>query len=354
MTIDANPQVPPTTPIPAATPPKKPNPFVRIGLGCLSVIILGCVGISAFALYQNSLQEQNYNAGHAAYTNGDCATAVEPLTKAASGEPGTKDSDVARNAQAELQECEALIAADDLAGSEPGDAVVSYSDFVTKYPASPLASPALTKGQELVTSSAPDALANTTLCSSIDALEEQQFISQPDTTLPPLLHACGQAFEDEGSFSDAVMIYDRFRDDYPDHELAQDVQLGFVRATLAEAEALGAGALPAPQAVGESSGGEGEAIVIIQNDSPEGLSMVFSGPDVRVEELEPCTDCEEFTGEGPDACPEKGAVGRYVVTPGDYNVVVKATSDSGVTPFSGNWTLEPGQEYYSCFYLVSN
>src|SRR5262245_37513070 len=124
MSEAPNPEPTPTPPPPApagAPAAKKPNPFVRIGLGCLGVIVLGCIGIGGIAFYQNWQQEQNYNAGHAAYTAGDCATALGPLTSAANGDPGTKDSDVARNAQADLDECQALTDADTLAQGSPAD-----------------------------------------------------------------------------------------------------------------------------------------------------------------------------------------------------------------------------------------
>jgi tetratricopeptide (TPR) repeat protein len=342
----------PPAPLPAT--PKKRGPWLRIGIGCLSVIVLGCIGIGAFAFYENWQQEQNYQAGHQAYLQADCAGAADPLRKAADGEPGTRNSDVARKAEAELQECEALLAADALAEqNKPADAVLAYSELVTTYASSPLKNAALTKGQNLMTQGESDALATAALCESVDNLAEQQFIAQPDEALPPLLYACGQAYEDDGAFSEAVAAYDRFRRDYPDHELAEDVQQAFVRATIAEAEAVGAGALPAPQVIGSGAGG-GQVMVVIQNDSPESLSMVFSGPEIRVEELEACADCEKFVGDGPSACPEKGPVGRYELPPGTYDVVVKASSGRDVTPFRGSWALEDGQEYSSCFYLVTS
>jgi hypothetical protein len=345
----------PSTPAPVPAAPKKRGPWLRLGIGCLSVIVLGCVGIGAFALYENWQQEQNYQAGHQAYLQADCAGAIDPLRKAASGDPGTRDSDVARKAEAELQECEALLEADALAEQKkPADAVLAYSALVTKYADSPLKETAITKGQKLFTQGESAALATAALCESVDDLAEQQFIAQPDEMLPSLLYACGQAYEDDQAFSEAVAAYSRFRRDYPDHELAKDVQQAFVRATIAEAEAVGAGALPAPQVVGASGAAGGRVTVVIQNDSPESLSMVFSGPEVRVEELEACTDCEKFVGDGPSACPEKGPVGRYELPPGTYDVVVKASSGRDVTPFRGSWPLEDGQEYSSCFYLVTS
>jgi hypothetical protein len=351
-----NPEPTPTPPplAPAAAPAaKKPNPIVRIGIGCLGVIVLGCIGIGAFAYYGDWQQQQNYNKGHTAYAAGDCATAIDPLTSAASGDPGTAGNDVALMAESELQECQAIIAADTAAQGSPADGALAYSDFVVQYDQSPLKEQALTKGQALLTAGPPEALATPELCVAADDLIAQQIISAPDETMPPLLYACGQAYEDAGSFSEAVVAYDRFRQEYPDHALASDVQNAFVRATIAEAEALGAGGLPPPQSTGEGSGDPSALVtVIIRNDSPERLSMVFSGPETRVEELDPCTECEEFTGDGPEACPNQGPVGEYQLAPGSYQVVVKASSDGAVTPFSGTWELEGGDEYESCFYLV--
>jgi len=97
-----------------------------------------------------------------------------------------------------------------------------------------------------------------------------------------------------------------------------------------------------------------DAVELIQNDSPEQLSIVFSGPDVRVEEVNACGECIDYVGVGPIACPEKGPVAEYVLAPGTYEVVVKSSSGANVTPFRGTWTLKKGEEYSSCFYLVSH
>lgn len=345
--------LPPPSPMPAATPPKKSRTWLKIGGGCLGIFVLGCVLIGAFALYENWQQEKNYEAGHSAYVKADCASAHDPLDKAARGEPGTKDSDVARKAQAELQECDALTAADKLSADKPADAVVAYSAFVAKYANSPLKDAALTKGQQVITDGEPADVAAPALCESLDDLVDKQFIAQPDDQLPPLVYACGQAYEASSAPHDALAFYERFLSDYPDHALAAEVTDAYARTTIADAQASGAGELPPPQAVGASDQAGEQVMVVIQNDSPEELSLIFSGPEVRVERLEPCADCEKFSGDGPSACPEKGPVGKYLLNPGSYDVVVKAAGKDGVTPFRGNWSLESGQEYSSCFYLVT-
>jgi hypothetical protein len=316
-------------------------------IGAAAILVIG-----GFGFYQNWQQEQNYQAGHQAYLKADCAAAVGPLRSAASGEPGSKKSDVALKAQAELQECEALLAADSLnSDGKPSEAVLGYSTIVTKYERSPLKEAAVAKGQKLI-AGAPDKVATVAVCDVLETLETQQFIVPLADTLPPLLYACGRAYATAGAFDDALAAYGRFRVEYPDHSLAAEVARAFVEATLAETAASGAGALPAPEAVGKSGKAGGQATVVIRNDSPEQLSIVFSGPDVRVEEVAACAACVKFTGIGPIACPEKGPVEEYVLAPGSYEVVVKSTSGSDVTPFRGTWTLKKGQEYSSCFYLV--
>lgn len=331
-----------------AAPVKKQSPLVKIGLGCLGLIVLGCIGIGGFAFFMLQQQKQAYEAGHTAYLAGDCTTAITSFTKAADG----IDEDIKIQAQDEMSECNALNEVDQLVtDGNVGDAVLGYVGFMEKYDGRPLTEFALKKAQDAVATADPDALATVDVCDSIDTLVENTMIASPDDSLPALLYACGQTYENEARWTDAVNIYSRFRQDYGEHELAPQVEEAFVRSTLSEAQDLGAGELPAPQGQGQNTGED--VTVIIQNDSPETLSIVFSGPDIRVEELEPCTECESFSGESPSGCPELGPIGTYKLKPGSYDVVVKASSDTDVTPFRGTWDLSDAQEYSSCFYLVT-
>ena len=66
---------------------------------------LGVIAVIAAVLgYQYWDQQQNYKAGHEAYLAADCAAAIVPLRKAADG-----SGDTATQAEAELQECQALL-----------------------------------------------------------------------------------------------------------------------------------------------------------------------------------------------------------------------------------------------------
>jgi hypothetical protein len=314
----------------------------------LAVLIAAFAGIG---LFRNWQQEQDYQAGHTAYLAADCVKAVGPLGSVAKGSSGSSGNDVELKARAELQECDALLHADDLAvEGKGGDAVLAYSDIVTKYPRSPLKEAALASGRKLI-ANAPDTVATVNLCDALEVLEAQGFVaSQPDP-LPPLLFACGGAYEAADAHANAVAIYTRFRADYPDHDLAEDVEIAFARATLADTE--DAPDLAAPEK-GPGTGTAGVATIIIQNDSPDPLNMVFSGPDVRVEDLEACADCKKLSGAIHECRdPDQSPVAEYKVAPGVYEVVVKSGSGSDVIPFRGTWTLEDGEIYDSCFYISS-
>jgi hypothetical protein len=120
---------------------------------------------------------------------------------------------------------------------------------------------------------------------------------------------------------------------------------------VADAKASGAGEIAAPERSGSTD--SASTLVVIQNDSPERLRLVFSGPEARIEELETCGACARYSLVGPAFCPEKGPIGRYTLQPGEYEVLVEAISDEGVTPFTGTWPLGEGGEYYTCFFIVT-
>jgi hypothetical protein len=310
--------------------------------------------VAGVALFRNWQQEQEYQTGHQAYLKADCAAAIGPLGNVAKDASDSSKNDTALKAKAELQECNAVVAADKLdSAGKPAEALVAYSAFVTKYAQSPLVDSVLAKGQKL-TAGAPDRVAAVAVCDILETLETQRFLGQVDATLPPLLYGCGRAYAAAGSFADAFVAFARFRSDYPKHALAADVERAMAEAAIAETEASGAGKLPPPESVGKSGAEGGQVTVRIQNDSPDGMSIVFSGPDVRVEELAPCADCIKYVGAGPSACPEKGPVGEYVLAPGSYEVIVKSTSGSNVTPFRGTWNLKKAEKYAECFYVVSH
>jgi hypothetical protein len=337
---------------PPGSAPAQP-PAKKGGIRKRWIALAAVVGLGGFAGFTAWQREQTYQTGHAAYLAGHCASAVGPLRSVAGEDSSSSDSDTEHKARAELQECEALLAADDL-GTQgaAADAVLAYRDFIIKYPRSALMGPALASGQELIVRK-PENVASVELCDGLEGLEAQEFIASPAETLPALLYACGQTYEADGAIEDALAAYARFRAEFADHGLAGDVETAYARTILADADRSGAGSLPPPIDSGTAGGTAGQATIVIQNDSPDILAMVFSGPDVRVEEVEACAECQKYFGTGPAGCPELGPIAEYIVAPGTYDVVVRSGSGNDVTPFRGTWTLEAGQVYDSCFYIVT-
>src|SRR5436190_10342517 len=170
-------------PLPAAAvaKPRSKRPWMVIG-----AIVLVIVGIVGFTQWQ---RQQTFDAGHTAYLNADCELAAEKLSQVSDG-----DSDMAAQAAAEQSECDDLLAADALADATPAAAVLAYRDLITKLPDSPLAAAAQTSAQALFTEREPADLSTTELCDALESLEAAKLVGSPDTTLPALLIACGNAY----------------------------------------------------------------------------------------------------------------------------------------------------------------
>lgn len=174
----------------------------------------------------------------------------------------------------------------------------------------------------------------------------------PDNVMPLVYFGCGNSFVDRRQYSSAIEYYDGFLALFPNHRLANDVEEALASALLQEARNSGAGELVAPEASGITQAGS--AVVIVRNDTPNELRIVFSGLQNIIERLGPCADCITYPDPGPLSCPEKGPVGTYTLLPGDYDVLVEVVNESGITPWVGNWALSDGYEYANCFYIVTS
>jgi hypothetical protein len=194
-------------------------------------------------------------------------------------------------------------------------------------------------------------LSNATSCDRSETLKNKTVIQALPDFMSTLYYNCGQIYEQNREWKNATRVYESFLADYPKHELAEEVEASLARVIIEDARASGAGEIPPPNKSGSTGGGLTE--VEIQNDSPESLRIVFSGPEARVEYLEACETCTTY-GFSPLYCPEEGPIGKYKMAPGEYAVVVESTSDKGTTPWLGDWTLVKGDKYYSCFIIITS
>lgn len=327
--------------------PKSNRRLLLIGCGAIAlVVVCACVGLTVMISQASS----QFDEGVAAMEAGDCETAVSIFQEVSSNFFATEES-IKTPAKNHISTCNQFteLVAQQNSGDVSG-ALVGYDSLLAVSSGSPLRATIESQAQTVFTAD-PTQLATPATCPNLDNYLKRNWIPNLDTNLPTFYQACGQVYTSVGDYTNAVDMYQRFLTGYPSHPAYENIEQALAKAAVAEARAAGAGEIPAPQSIGGT--GTGTAVVVIQNDSREQLSLIFSGPEARFETLEPCLECQDYTGSGPENCPELGQIGRYEMPPGTYEVVVKSISDSGVIPFTGSWELSSGEEYYSCFFLVT-
>jgi hypothetical protein len=317
-------------------------------LGCIGgAALLGCL-VCVGLIIPVSQASGKFDDGMAALHAGDCATAV-PLFDEVIGSTWSveEDKSVAASGKKLCQRYTALVAMEQ--GGDLAGALIGYDDLLQESSSAPLADSIAVRAKGLFDAE-PGQLTTPAVCQRLDTFLERSWIADTENKLPLYYQGCGDVFTETAAYGDAIRMYERFAVTYPTHPAFAEVEVALAKATVAEARQAGAGEIAAPQSVGGD--GSGAAVVIIQNDSAEEMSLVFSGPEARFETLPPCATCQSFTAD-PVACPEEGPIGTYEMAPGTYEVVVKSISDAGVVPFVGTWELAPGEEYYSCFFVVT-
>lgn len=194
-------------------------------------------------------------------------------------------------------------------------------------------------------------LASSATCDQSSTLMKKERIKERNEFMGELYVSCGQHYEKQKDYKNAIRIYEEFTQNYETHQKLSDINTVLAQSLFNYALSLGAPEIPAPSRSGTTN--RGKTVVIIRNDSPESMRISFSGPESRIEELDACKSCTTFSLFKPDACPDQGPYDTYTLKPGTYNVVVESTSGQYVTPFIGTWELENGSEYSHCFYIVT-
>ena len=335
---------------PSYRQPVRP-PSRNSGCGCwILVFVLIIAGIYSTVRY--FVDQDNYTKAHSAYIQNDCDTALNHYDSVVNSWRIFDFGSYADRSQQERAECQAYTAAiAKQSSSDPSGAVLAYSDFIHNHGTSLLASDVHSRIQSLVTQTPSETLATEAFCDQFDYLQQNNFIPTGNNVLPDLMYQCGQMYFANNNFLKVVNIDEEFLSRYPNDPRASDVESALARSIVASSKSSSAGTIPAPNLSGITAGGS--AVVIARNDSPNRLRIALSGPDGRVEELPACASCTTYSSFGPLSCPDLGPVGRYTVTPGQYDVVVQSISDTSVTPWTGTWNLGSGDEYSSCFFMVT-
>jgi hypothetical protein len=213
--------------------------------------------------------------------------------------------------------------------------LITASDFPSSYQA---------------TSSKEKLVSNSYACINHDAIENRAVFSNDQEFMKSFYINCTKILESAQYYSDSIKMFETLFDKFPETKQNDEYYQDYIGLLVKYAKSAGAGVISPPDQSGSSK--SGTTVVIIQNDSPEKIRIIFSGPDSRIEELNSCQSCVEYDIIGPEYCPEKGPIGKYILLPGVYDVVVESITDKGVTPFYGSWSLSNGEEYYSCFIIT--
>lgn len=313
--------------------------------GLLFAIFITLLGIRFF------IARDTYSQAHTAYEQANCAAAIPLYDDLIDTSPWIDPGELKKASEVEREECIAfqvsmnLLAQEDFSG-----ALISFDRFAENNPDSPLATAAHARASSIFSENDILALAEGNICNLTKSVQGRDLIPDPEVHMPLLYYACGFVYEGDADYAAAVDMYERFLDAYPEHPYIPDVENALARAIVAGAKAAGAAEIAPPERSGSTN--SDSTLVIIRNDSPEQLRIVFNGPEIRVEELPECPTCTRHFHTGLATCTGTGPVGSYTLLPGKYDVVVESTSDAGTTPWVGRWTLGAGDEYSSCFFIV--
>jgi outer membrane protein assembly factor BamD (BamD/ComL family) len=398
-----------------ARPPYQPRtvgvpvPWRLVVAGALAIVVVA----AGFGLYRAAAQRA-LDGARAAHAAGDCAAAIDRY-HAVSARFELTLSPVVRAAQREVGECATLVLAEtDLSEGDHDGAVAGFDGYLARYPEGAHVERARggraeaylqragvfaqTVAADVTSGEAPGNLLDRALedyavvvrqhpgsrqaqavpqalaelyeatdpepgCAAVPVLDAftrmaglepaPPVAARAAEALPEALFRCGTDQYDDEAYDDAIDSLERLIDTYPDHPRAAAAADTLIAADVAATRQGETGELDQPLEVGTTA--RGRAVVEIVNDSPETLEILVSGPSPETATVEACAGCQVRSSLplfGTGTC----GVGDVPVTtlrlaPGRYEVVVRARSGGGVTPYSGSWRLRSGTAYSSCFYV---
>jgi outer membrane protein assembly factor BamD (BamD/ComL family) len=305
------------------------------------------IGLTAFYGGKTLLNQYHYEQALNAYEQGDCKQALSEFDIFFQNTTAEEMDDQVGRAKQIQKECEQYNAVVQYQQAGKLDyTLATIAKFSAQYPKSSLMNRLRPMASTLFASQPIEVLAKPISCQQFNHLKT--LISTANT--PQFYSACGKTLSENGDYEQSITIYENFLNQFPHHKLSQSIKEAYAQTLYDEAQSKGAGNLPQPSQGGTT--GDGSTQVEIRNESPEKMRIVFGGPTPRVEELEPCKNCQSYTNRPPKICPNQGPVGIYTVDPGQYRIVVKSIGDRTVTPYTGDWSLDGSTKYTNCFFIV--
>lgn len=347
---------PPPTPTTQPTPAPASRGRNLLGCGCGGIVLLMVLCIVAGVGLLEFIRLDSWNNGIAAYSNGECLTAIEQFERVEEL-PGVglaerfNENFNPERAPVLIEQCEAFQnAVAPAQGDGFGRATAYLMDFYGEYPDSALNTIARERISDWYEEAGTEAFANNDFCQALQAGDGMEQLSAITSDLPALTYQCGLNYVAEEDYENGLVFLTRFRQQYPDDVLIPQVEETLAEAEVAYAEALGAPEISQPSAVGTAPAGR--VIWSVRNDSPQRIQIILTGEETVIEEIEVCDECGEFERD-PKSCPEVGPIREIELPAGNYQVVVKAIEDEDVTPYRGSFSFEGGTAYEECFFITS-
>ncbi|MEV5620512.1 hypothetical protein [Streptomyces bacillaris] len=167
-------------------------------------------------------------------------------------------------------------------------------------------------------------------------------------------YACGVDRFEEGEFSQAKLTLDRFARTYRSDGRAAQARKIAIAAEIAAARPAAGKRLPPS---GNPGGPRME--LVISNDAPNGVEVLYTGPVTGTVTLKPCGDCKRYSAAtgSTRACKVSGRnypKARLQLPAGDYHFLYKhgTGASSRVDSYAAGSKVRPGYTYTSCTYVI--
>ncbi|QGZ89547.1 HEAT repeat domain-containing protein [Microcystis aeruginosa] len=191
----------------------------------ITIALLGPVAI------QYLLDLYDFNQGHQAYQRADCTTAIkhfDPMLKGWRAINMEQKRAVAQQAQ---QECLAFqVAVDQQKAGDFSAALLTYNNFINDYSNSILVEASRQQVESIFETAQPSALASYESCNSIGNLLKNSLIPSPDKNLPRFHLACGQVYQTENLYLEAIDQFNQAKTLTKEPEIIASAKQGYNKA----------------------------------------------------------------------------------------------------------------------------
>ena len=178
--------------------------------------------------------------------------------------------------------------------------------------------------------------------------------ARADTSAASGTYTCGVDQYKDGDFSDAVTTMNDFVKDNPDHKNRQRAGKIAIAAEIAQTIPAAGKRLPTTASGGSIS-------VTVKNDSPDDITVMYTGPVTGSFTLKACGSCTSYSligssvlGFEPCSDSSKNYPQRTIRLPvGTTYFVHKSQGGTGSSPASDTAKLSPGYIYTECAYTTS-